>query len=595
MKVNTIYFTFFLVVVLAMSLSHFYFWKVPLSGAPLFFFLHALGQAFLEAGALLLLTALLSRWTPRWLFHCFIGFSFAILLLHFVDFTVLRLTDSSISFLFKYLFGSGVSHLITTFQALNMNGTMIGLLLLSLFAIPLLGIGFYRATQSLVSWKVSLQLVAVSLAAVGLGLLGLDLLCHPFLKAPTYAKYQKALPLGTTFWPPDSQVVALEVPFAKAREEMRVQEVLQEKQFLAASRPNIYIFVIETLRRDYLSEQTAPHLVSFAAENLSFEESAANSSSTQTSWFAIFHADFPHHWTSMQESWKRGSVPLQILKSLGYKIRVYSAADLRYYHMDELLFGKGRGLIDRMEEHRSGEAYERDAKIVDLFCKDLESDEAKHGNVMLLFFDSTHSEYSLPKEFPLRFEPMAKEIDYLTVTPADIEPVKNRYRNAVAYVDSLVGQCLTVLKKQDLYAPAIVAITGDHGEEFFEEGALFHGTHLNRYQLSVPLFYKFQSNPWIPLGSSTTHMDIFPSILHYVTGRSDFEELFDGRSIFAPKRWGYRMACLQNGSKAPSEMIVYNEEREFRFRIEEPKRLEVLSGGLTDGDMLEPLLEREKR
>ncbi len=53
----------------------------------------------------------------------------------------------------------------------------------------------------------------------------------------------------------------------------------------------------------------------------------------------------------MRDQWKHGSVPLQILKDLGYKIRIYSSADLRYFNMDELLFGQDRQLIDQIEEY----------------------------------------------------------------------------------------------------------------------------------------------------------------------------------------------------------------------------------------------------
>lgn len=590
MRVNTIYFSFFLMGVLSMSLAH-------LGNAPLFFFLQALGQAFLEVGVFLWLALAFNRWTPRWLFHCFIGFSFAILLIHFVDFTVLRLMDTPISFMVKYLFGSGVVQLISTLQALNMNATMVCLIVLSLISIPIIGILFYRATQSLIPWKLSLQHLAFGLAGIGIGLYGLDLLCHPFLNTETYSKYQKALPLGTTFISPESQFFSLEAPLAQARKEASIQEALREKNFLAASRPNVYVFVIETLRKDYITPEIAPHLSLFGKENLSFEQSFSNSSSTQTSWFAIFHADFPHHWTKIRDSWQRGSVPLQILKSLGYRICVYSAADLRYYNMDQVLFGQGRQLVDQIEESSVSEVWQRDHFVVEAFLSDLEKPDSTSGNAFFFFLDSTHSEYSIPKDFPLRFEPMAKEIDYLTLSAKHIEPLKNRYRTAIAYVDSLFSRCLSKLKEKGLYDQAIIAVTGDHGEEFFEEGALFHGTHLNGYQLSIPLYYKFQNNPWIPLDIATTHLDLFPSILHYLTGRSDFEELFDGKSLFAPGRFPHCIAFLQNGREMPSECLIHNKSGAYRFRLHGPKSVEILDGKdlkLLDGGLFKFLLEKKE-
>ena len=64
----------------------------------------------------------------------------------------------------------------------------------------------------------------------------------------------------------------------------------------AAAQPNIYLFVIETLRRDFVNGETAPHLISFANENTNFASSYANGNWTPLSWFAIFHSDFPYNW-----------------------------------------------------------------------------------------------------------------------------------------------------------------------------------------------------------------------------------------------------------------------------------------------------------
>ena len=122
-----------------------------------------------------------------------------------------------------------------------------------------------------------------------------------------------------------------------------------------------------------------------------------------------------------------------------------------------------------------------------------------------------------------------------------------------------------------LGAAAIIAITGDHGEEFFEEGALFHGTHLNHYQTSVPLLCKFQQSRWKeqidPSIDTMSHMDILPSILHYLTGRTDFSQCFDGQSIFAKDRWPYHLTVLQNGANTPLEFMIQQGSKQLSARF----------------------------
>ena len=307
----------------------------------------------------------------------------------------------------------------------------------------------------------------------------------------------------------------------------------------------------------------------------------------------------------MREEWQEGSVPLRILKESGYKINVYSSSDLTYFNMDQLLFGKNRVLIDQMEDFsqiRFIEPYERDFRVVETLLKDLESPARRTGHVFIVFFDATHSEYSVPPNDPPIFQPALKEIDYLTLTPTNIEPLKNRYRNAIFYIDSLMGKFFRALNERKLYADSIIAITGDHGEEFFEDGALFHGTHLNHYQTSVPIFCKFQKNPWVLQSQSATHIDLFPTIIHHLTGRLDFEHLFDGQSLFAPNRWPYRLAVLQNGPKTPAEFSIAKEGEFFQFRfpdirhIYQTKELEILQASIPPDeapDLLKPLLHRE--
>ncbi len=489
---------------------------------------------------------------------------------------MVRLMDATIVYIFKFLFGSGLNHLIAGFQALNMNWTMIAMIIATILILPVAGLGFYWLTYRMTNKKplhISLSHIALTVAVLGTALFLLDLIAQPYLNKNDYSKYQKTLPLGTTFLTPHAKYLSLSAPFPPFRDEETTLRALP--QATLKHLPNVYLFVIETFRRDYL--YAAPHLSAFGAQNIAFSNSFANANSTHLSWFAIFHADVPLHWASMRDAWTHGSIPLQLLKNLGYRTSVYSSADLRYFNMDKLIFGAHRELANPIEEYtldRTLEPCERDA----LAFQSLKRDLAPEGRLYLIFLDSTHSEYSFPKDFPLQYQPIAKEIDYLTIGPKspELELIKNRYRNAIGYIDSLMGNFFALLKEQNLYDDAIIAITGDHGEEFFEEGALFHGTHLNHYQTAVPLLLKFPSKEWIPQRDEATHMDLFPSILHYLTKQSDFTSLFDGHSVFSLKQPPYRIAVLQNGPDTPLEFYLEKPEIKLHARFVDPSKLEII-------------------
>lgn len=491
---------------------------------------------------------------------------------------MVRLMDTSVIYIFKFLFGSGMQHLIAGLQSLNLSATMIVIIGILFVSIPVVGLTLYWLTwrvSSLKPMSLSLKQIAFSLLAIG-GLLFLaDIIAQPFLNRSIYSKYHKALPLGTTFLTPDAMRISLPVTFAPFRSESKtvknIPDVCIEKK------PNIYFFVIETLRKDFLDTKTAPHLVQFEKENISLGASFSNANSTHLSWFAIFHSNLPFYWTSARDTWSQGSIPLRYLKKLGYKIHVKSAADLRYYNMDKLIFGAEKEAIDDFEEFGNLDPCHRDALAFSSLKKAVLENE-REGHVYLVFLDSTHSEYSFPKDFPLSFEPIAKEIDYLTIGPKspELEAVKNRYRNAIHYIDHLFGQFFAFMKEQNRDANAIMAITGDHGEEFFEDGALFHGTHLNKYQTFVPIFMKFPEEKYKIQTQSITHLDLFPTILHYLTGQMDFLSLFDGQSIFDPNHWPYRICVSQNGPDTPLEFAIEKNDFKLHARFISNSKLEVV-------------------
>ncbi len=589
-EINYLYFSCFLIFLSLLSLSHFFNWEHSQKGISLFFLFYAIGQALLEVAFFVLIAYILNRWTPRWVYLSFIGISFILMLLHLTHFIMVRLMDATLSYVFKFFFGSGIDHLIAGFQALNMNWTMIAIITATFLAIPLVGVGFHWLTYRIAKRKplnLSLSQIALSIGVIGTFLFILDLIAHPFLNRSVYSRYQKTLPLGTTFLEPTLKHISLRTSFPPFRDENKTVRLIPQAHVTRL--PNIYLFVIETFRRDYL--YAAPNLAAFEKENIEFKRSFANANSTHLSWFAIFHSDLPLYWASMRDAWTKGSIPLQMLKKLGYQISVYSAADLRFFNMDKLIFGANREIADKIEEysfHRTLEPCDRDS----LAMKNLETDLAPEGHVYLIFLDSTHSEYSFPKDFPLKYEPISKEIDYLSIGPKspELELIKNRYRNSIAYIDQLMGHFFHTLKEKNLYDDAIVAITGDHGEEFFEEGALFHGTHLNEFQTSVPLLLKFPSKEWVPQTEEATHIDLLPSILHYLTKESQFSPLFDGRSIFSLDRLPYRIAVNQNGPDTPLEFLLQKPDLKLRARFVDPSKLEIIElQGFLETDILLPL------
>lgn len=541
------------------------------------YYTYSFAQGFFEIGIFILIAHFLKASALRWIYPVLLTFFFGCVLVHYTNFTMNRLLDVSLSYLLKFFVGQGIFHVISVFQAINMNQAMLALIGVAILSIPIIGISLYRLTNWCAKKKpftISSFQILCALSFCGIFLLLFEWRVIPQFTHASHSKYEKTLPLGTTLFSPPLPHLILTYPVSPPPHQTAVLKSFENISL--KSKPNIYLFVIETLRKDFINEQIAPYLTSFSKENIQFPFSFSNANSTQHSWVSIFYSLFPYHWTQLRKSYDQGSVPLQVLKKLGYKIHVYSAADLHYFDMDTMIFGPERILADQIVEYaqdRSIESWERDALVVQSFENEIQSNEAQEGNLFLFFLDATHSEYSFPEEFAHKFTPTIKQIDYLSLNTSDIEPIKNRYRNSIAYIDSLIQKFIAILKEKQIYEKAIIAITGDHGEEFFEEGSLFHGTHLNHVQTNVPIFFKFQNNGLPIFTNTVTHIDIFPSIIHFLTGKQISSKDFDGQSIFLKNRWPYRLAVLQNGAKTPSEFTIENEDCKIRARFIHPENL----------------------
>ncbi len=554
---NPLYFFFFLLILAGLTLAHFA--SENLSGIPLFFLLYALGQALLETTAIALIAWLLRKWAPRWAFYAFVSSTFLFLLVQFTDLALLQIMDTTIGYLFLYFASGGLAHVGAAFHALNMNLGMICLICAALLLLPALGIFFYSLTDRATP-RVPIQITPMQLfftmLGVGTALLLLDVGMRSNLGYATYSRFQKHLPLGTTFLPPAPPEVPLSSRFFPARPELSELPPLQ-----APHKPNIFLFVVESFRRDFITPEIAPHLHALGQAHLSFPESTANSNSTHTSWYALLHANTPLRWTQAARSYTQGALPLRLFKQLGYKIHVLCAADFTFFNIDPLLFGNTHQLPDTFLENPPGVAHERDAQMFAEVRRHLTSE----GNLFLVFLDGTHSEYSFPEEATV-FEPIDPQIDYLALpgNPDKLERVKNRYRNAIHHIDAQFGSLFAYLREQHLWDEAIFAITGDHGEEFFEDGALFHGTHLNTWQTAVPIFLKLPGNP--PLSRlEASHIDLFPTILHALTGQN--LPLFDGESLLTPARRHPILVVQHNGGAAPTDFLLLKNHQQLHARL----------------------------
>ncbi|MBM3193245.1 MAG: hypothetical protein FJZ59_03315 [Chlamydiae bacterium] len=534
-------------------------------------------QCFLEAWALLFVSLLIQKHAHKTFFYTFLVGSCFLLLAHQVDFIMIRLMGVTIWYLLNLVYAEMGDNFIEMIKATNISFSYWMLGAFSIFAFFVLAILFFHSTERLAKKKklhISLKSLLLFFL-VPLSLLALS--DRVFLRKISYKNYAnlcQILPFKTTFFPPEREVISVSETLKKVHRVASDVQVPQEK------RPPIYIFVIESLREDFITSEIAPNMTRFREENVFFDVAASGGNASHFSWFTIFHSQFPLRFSKeyIQKTIPEGSHAISLMKDMGYKVHLYSSAELAFYHMGESIFGKDYKLADTFFEFPHGgkiAAYQSDREVMMELIKD-ENEFFGDGHLFIVFLDATHFGYSWPKEDGDRFFPIEEPINYIKAayTNSSLEKIKNRYRNSIYYVDSLLGSFLEKHQADE----AVILVTGDHGEAFYEEGHIFHASSLSQSQIHVPLYYKF-GNVTRQLKEKaskiSSHIDIFPTLIDFI--KNGAETSLEGESIFKLDRWPYTLTARYNGGKEPFEFCLQNLEGKMILQRKNGKPLKVTS------------------
>lgn len=561
--INYLYFGAFFSLLICLIASSI-FTKESLGGSQVFFFLYALGQVALEVALLIVGSILIRELLGKVCFFLFIGLTFMLGFVHIFDFLMDRILDlSTIEALNVFVFDESLENFFYLLDASGISLWLWVLFFAFLASLPLFGIFLYQLSNR-VSLKKPLifgqNAFLLGVVCIPAALLFWDHSASNVIHPDSYTAFTKSLPWKFTFLRPKTVFYPLVHRLKSPQSEQAIQQAIEEDQTVLAHKPNIYLFVVESLRKSSITEEIAPHLHQFQKTYPQHQTTLSNGNGTHLSWFSIFHSQFPYHWKHFQNKWKMGSPALALLKKLGYKIRLYSSAELSYYQMEELLFGSKSHLIDsRQTFHHKPPATAADtdaAALMKLQYDLLQNPKLASGQVFVIFWDCTHFDYSWPRSWSPKFTPFAQEFAYFRTIQSTktINAIKNRYNNAVNYMDSLFGAFIQNLPNKE---ESIVIFTGDHGEEFFEHGHLFHNSHLTQEQTSIPLFFKFGDGKKIMKPRKiASQMDIFPSVIDYLTDSN--RPYLEGNSLFQEAKLPYAITARFNAGRTPYEFSIHN-------------------------------------
>jgi len=101
--------------------------------------------------------------------------------------------------------------------------------------------------------------------------------------------------------------------------------------------------------------------------------------------------------------------------------------------------------------------------------------------------------------------------------PAMAKEMHELYEGEIAYADGNFGQLLAKLESLGLYDDTVIALVADHGEEFLDHGGFWHGLTLYDEMIHVPLLVKWRKGerlaPEQVNGTAARLIDVAPTLL----------------------------------------------------------------------------------
>ncbi len=303
--------------------------------------------------------------------------------------------------------------------------------------------------------------------------------------------------------------------------------------------PSILMIVVESWQADSLTPEIMPKLSTFAARTTRFDKHLSSGAVTVPGLFGLLYGLHPNYFELFKTSPARyPSMFTETLHQQGYQTRVFTSSSLDGFSLGKLFFA-------RVPE-KNIVTDKSDEKIVAAYAESLKP-ATPAPRFDFLFLTSSHSPYNYPPEYA-RFKPLPGlkggfEID----KHADNATYKNDYNNSLFYSDALLGRVLDAAQKSGALDNSWVVITGDHAEEFNENGLGYwgHGSNFTRWQTQTPLLVmapgQFAGRHESKL---SLHQDIAPTLMQEVLGcKSTAETYSNGVNLFhLPERRGTLLA-----------------------------------------------------
>lgn len=302
-----------------------------------------------------------------------------------------------------------------------------------------------------------------------------------------------------------------------------------------AERPNVLLYLIDTLRADRVGAYGSPHgltprIDALARQGTVFERTTAASSWTRPATATIFSGLAPqvHGATRLDRRLPKTVRTLaEVLQEAGYRTGGFSANA----HVTAATgFDQGFDRFEFLPEVVSADLLAARARAwLDESAAPPAGGKTAAPYFLYLHAIDPHAPYEPPEDLRRRFAPRApagagrlpaiqeayRALDRKRPDArAMLAELSALYDADVASVDRSFGTLLDELDRRGDLAQTLVVVISDHGEEFGEHGGLGHGRTLYSEVLDVPWIVRLPGQTTgRRVATPAAHLDVMPTIL----------------------------------------------------------------------------------
>jgi arylsulfatase A-like enzyme len=298
---------------------------------------------------------------------------------------------------------------------------------------------------------------------------------------------------------------------------------------------NVLLVSIDSLRPDHLGaygykRPTSPALDRLATQGVLFRDVVSPSSWTLPAHISLLTGLSPDQHgvvTAFLRLDESARTLAEVFSDRGYRTAAFvSGPFLRSAHGYAQGFDRYEETIADRPEPQSGESAAELVEAVDAWITAEISKAPEVPFFVFLHIWDVHYDYLPPPPYDRLFDPhyrgsisgrdFHKDASiHAGMSARDLAHIVALYDGEIRYVDDQLARLFSRLKDLGLEDDTLIAVTSDHGDEFFEHGNKGHKKTLYEESVKIPLIMRYPRK--IPAGtvisSPTRLIDIPPTLL----------------------------------------------------------------------------------